>query len=96
MIRTITFRVPVVDKTTKKSKPPFMNFRCSDDTDRWRSCGHRHKLKSTAERCAYTMSLGETLGSVNQRIEIRGFGRRVLVGDGFTAAQRRRAEEVSR
>jgi len=90
---SLTFRVPVVDKTTAKSKPPFKNFRCRDDEEprMWRGCPHKHRTVETARRCASSMSMGIDDRAVNERIEIRGFGRRVLIGDGFTAAQRRRA-----
>lgn len=89
---SIVFRMPVVD-VSGEHPAPFKCFRASDDrpASLWPKCSHKHRTKKGAEKCARSLSLGWRVGSVNERVEIRGFAGHRLIGDGFTAAQRRKA-----
>lgn len=74
---SITFRVPVVDKTKRADAGPFMNFRASDNKNylQWPGCYHKHRTHETAAKCARSFSFGVTAGAVNERIETRSFAR---------------------
>lgn len=74
MTSSIAFRMPVVDKAGDTG--PFVCLRASDDRTmwQWQKCGHKHRTKTTALRCARSKSIGWRAGSVNERIEIRRIG----------------------
>jgi len=68
---SFVFRVPIVDLTLGDG--PFQCIKARDDgapESRRRPCGHRHRGKQAATKCARSLCLGQTFGAVNQRVEI--------------------------
>lgn len=76
---SIVFRVPVYDRTLRILKSlgdhhpgPYACYRLRDDgPNRRETCKHKHIKHTAATKCARSMSMGETFGAVNERVEIR-------------------------